>query len=634
MTTTRNKRLAALCCYLIVLLPKLLMILHALPLRTISDETATISGAAYLAGYDWSAVVSHAGYYGQGFYSLFFWVFLLTDNPVIIFRTILALCAVLQSLLVFLVFDLADRDFEIRSIPAIMAVSVFAGYMPTSRILFLFNENMLNLLCWLIIYAVFRAARATSMRNRTLWSVLVALLLCWSMTMHLRMKILMIAMAMSVALAGVLYVLGKREKHKSDEVEKNARKAGMSSVVSVKTLAPAIAVVCAVFACCYKLAQVFIARMQAALWITDTGANLRNGSTNLKIKVDVFTKDYVKTILNSVFGQVTTYTMFTGCTFLLALLLLVRWYLVYRRSSSKIVTPMLITGLAFLLAAGGMTAAQAIRWGNDVYPALAALRTDMVYSYKSFTYIRYLGIFAGPLTVLGMMCGLQLWEVRVEPASSDPDTKVWKTTAGVERSGRLTFHREVVAYCAILIFLLAYWFRMIQPFIEYNLFGREPFLTFMWLYQAIGERISLYRIGIGFLILFSVVQMILVWKRRLPAVLILATLLLMASYVFGAKYWDYMDQYTNAMTVEQTVEDLKANEAEILEGQHADPVKDHPVIYYLDHSGMTDHNTYYLLQFWLPRWTIIPLTDEDPIPQGEGVVIVSSDGGYGAAYGS
>ena len=51
-----------------------------------ADEFGTIAGASYFAGLDWSNVVSHISYYGFGYSVLMAPIFLITDNPVVIFQ--------------------------------------------------------------------------------------------------------------------------------------------------------------------------------------------------------------------------------------------------------------------------------------------------------------------------------------------------------------------------------------------------------------------------------------------------------------------------------------------------------------------------------------------------------------------
>ena len=92
-TTAKNetlKRWAVLAClFLVAWIPRVILCMQTVPVRTLSDELATISGAAYFAGLDWSAVISNAGYYGSGFSALFAPLFLLTDNPFVIYKGML-----------------------------------------------------------------------------------------------------------------------------------------------------------------------------------------------------------------------------------------------------------------------------------------------------------------------------------------------------------------------------------------------------------------------------------------------------------------------------------------------------------------------------------------------------------------
>jgi hypothetical protein len=56
------------------------------PMYMSTDELGTIVGAVELAGLDWSNDIKNSGYYGFVYYSLFFFVFKITDDPIIIYR--------------------------------------------------------------------------------------------------------------------------------------------------------------------------------------------------------------------------------------------------------------------------------------------------------------------------------------------------------------------------------------------------------------------------------------------------------------------------------------------------------------------------------------------------------------------
>src|SRR5699024_5766228 len=102
--------------FLLATLPRVIFCLVMIPVGVLSDETATISGGAYLAGYDWSQVIQHAGYYGTGFTALMAPLFMVTDDPVIIYRGIGMACAVLQGASSLIVYRIFTKYFSIEKI--------------------------------------------------------------------------------------------------------------------------------------------------------------------------------------------------------------------------------------------------------------------------------------------------------------------------------------------------------------------------------------------------------------------------------------------------------------------------------------------------------------------------------------
>lgn len=136
--------------FILAVLPKIILALQAFPLKTFSDEVATIASAASLAGYDWSAVVSHAGYYGAGFFWIFAPVFRVTDNPVIIYRVILIGCSLVQACIAPICYYLMNQYFHISDKRYGFIGSIACSYLVMTRATLLFNEHILVLLIWVI----------------------------------------------------------------------------------------------------------------------------------------------------------------------------------------------------------------------------------------------------------------------------------------------------------------------------------------------------------------------------------------------------------------------------------------------------------------------------------------------------
>lgn len=180
--------------FLFAVLPKIWLAMQTYPLKTFSDEVATIASAASLAGYDWSAVVSQAGYYGAGFYWIFAPVFMLTDDPIIIYRALLIGCSIVQALVAPICYYMLGYYFKMEDKKSRVLVSLCCSYLVMTRATILFNEHILILLVWIavLLLAKLHEYREHAWKKRG-YTVLLMFVFAYSMTIHTRMLTFWIA---------------------------------------------------------------------------------------------------------------------------------------------------------------------------------------------------------------------------------------------------------------------------------------------------------------------------------------------------------------------------------------------------------------------------------------------------------
>ena len=98
LRSMKGKRTDIIIIYLICLITKVVISLRVYPVLYLSDEVSALSATALAAGFDWSAVVSHAGYYGFGFLALLVPLFNIVRSPVWIYRIILIIFSMIEAL--------------------------------------------------------------------------------------------------------------------------------------------------------------------------------------------------------------------------------------------------------------------------------------------------------------------------------------------------------------------------------------------------------------------------------------------------------------------------------------------------------------------------------------------------------
>ncbi len=556
-----NGFVCCLLCLLIAIIPRGILISDTLPLRTVSDEIATISGAAYLAGYDWSEVVSHAGYYGQGFYSLFFWVYRLSDNPIVIYHSLLWISVFFQTSIIPIIYYILRRYFNITNNCLIAVIALIGSYLTTTRVDITYNENILVVLCWWIVFLLFKWIHAETLFKRNIYLILIGILMGWGITIHIRILVFIFAMI----LAAIFYKL----YFSSSRIHMMIFLAIPSFVV------PSFFVV---------------EKVKNVLWKAgESSQELRNASVKLSTKAELFESTTWKTFFNIIFGQINTITIFSCGLFVIAIISILLYLLKKQEEKQTLeYKQIFLISTTLILAIGGTIFAQSISWMDGAYNGLAREGTDAdIYGYKAFTYIRYFGIYVSPLIILGIsILAKQLVNVR------DCMKVSWILILGLQ----------------------IYWLLFIQKYISSNIHAREVFIVFSkWeRYKEISG--SLYLYGVHFIIIFSLLGYLLSRKNKFHIVLICSCFILVYEYMYAGYKQDVTIQKQNYEYIDESYAFFENISVE--RGNE---------LYYIDVSDATDHNTYYLVQIYLPKYKIVPVTLDF---EKEDAIIISNGKNY------
>ena len=383
--------------FLIAMVPRVILIFTVTdPLRTPMDELSTMSAAAHMAGLEWTAAVEYGNhYYGGGMTILMTPLFKLITDPVMLYRACLVFCAVLQSLAAPIAYHILSRYMRVKKNAYLYLASLAAGFLMVNRALVIYNEHMLVLVSWLAALVLCRLVSESrkekqDYRLRAVYSVLLMLLLSYSLTLHTRAKTLWCALVVLVILYFLMY--------------KKWLVAKIPALVSG--------------AAGYWLAGRFIYWSKTTLWLWQEGDALKNTSVNLNLSKELLIspvswQGWFATIV----GQVHTSVTFTGgfSAIVITLLVIYLWksgtdIFVKRKKLSVenpeqfIVRPyILVLGAFFMMCIGATILAQSVTWMFRVQEALlnSTYETN-AYGYKAFTYFRYYGAYMGPFFLAGM----------------------------------------------------------------------------------------------------------------------------------------------------------------------------------------------------------------------------------------
>ncbi|MCM1568126.1 MAG: hypothetical protein NC081_01615 [Roseburia sp.] len=553
-------RLAA---FLLAFIPRVLLNMTAYPLRTLSDELATISSAAYFAGKDWSLVVGNANYYGFGFSVLFAPLFHFVDNPVVLYRTMLITESLLQSLVALIAFHLMTRYYGITHSLYVTVCSVACSYMVVTRTMIVYNEHALIFCSWLIAWLLlilYDGVKTGDGKRKNGGSFLIICVLTYALTLHTRSVIYWIALAV----VALLYLIAERKM-----------------LLSWKILAP-LAVAG------YLGSKEIVRLVQKLLWATKENGALKNTKINIRLSLDFLRPENRGPWSNIVLGQMNTAAVISGGLLIIGLILGIVLLFRYGKhvftakgKKTEIEWNYLLILLYFGLLILGTIAAQSLMWLKQTKEAMELGTGTWAYGMKATTYMRYMGPYLGPVLLAVLAYMHQAAGSRIK--------------SGKANTGSLLAVFGMIVTWALHLL----WGRRVYPYVYQNTYALECYLPAAL--QNIRDLHLERNLYIPATILSALLALFFCLcyykKKTMPAVVVLAGYL-MYQYCYNAVAYDLVDQKAYYYTVQSSYELVKSLEEQ--PDFHLDS------IYVVESRELKDHQNYYLLQFYMNDYRIVP----------------------------
>lgn len=516
--------------FLLCFLPRAISSLFMDYTMYIADETSTISGVTLLTDMDWSNVISQVGYYGVGFTVLFTPLYSLFDDPFVIYHIMLLVMCLLQSLPVLIAYRIMRYHLKETNNLVCLIAAVSANYMVTRRPNNVTNEHPLILLSWLIVWLLFILVDTLDdYKKKVFFSALLALAMGYAMTIHERGILYVVALIIMVAL--FLWVYRRL-------------------LISPVTFG-------IIYGACYYGANLLKIKVLENNW-----SNLTNAVSNTSVSFDYLT-NWLKALptargMASILGPVTTISMVTGGLFLLSFCIAIvfLWKGIFGRkqligvtgaesgsgsageagsevggagkTSRKDKAPRkewmfegmpvydkqrLFLLFLFLFACISMSIlSQSMSWTPNLNAAYILGTGRNRYGLKILTYIRYFGIYVGPLVLITMY-------------------SIWKYG---EQCRRLMIYVLFGAF-----FLARFWMVEIQPYIAKSSNALEAFLPFsLESRDNLQFRMLFYTGGIFVLLLFAVLCYYCLRRKKQLTLLVALLLLILYQFFYNVKTFD------------------------------------------------------------------------------------------------
>lgn len=466
--------------FLAAWIPRVILCMQTVPVRTLSDELATMSGAAYFAGLDWSGVISNAGYYGSGFSALFFPLFLLTDNPFVIYKGMLIGASAFQALIAPISFHILSRYFKVERKALLIPASLACSFMVVTRTTIFYNEHILIFISWVAAWLLCILATTDEKGKKRLYTLLLTALFGYALTIHTR------ALTYWLALGAVIVFYGWVHR---------------KWLVSPLVFAGGGVVF-------YVLGNKFVDLVQKGIWLAGNQP-LRNESVVIHPPTDLLSPDTWQAWFSIIFGQLNTISAVTGGFILLSVIIAfcVIWKGIVKRQGEPLYTAVLVF---FFLCCGATIFAQSFSWLGGVIGGIQEGYGTKIYGMKAVTYVRYFGPYVGPV----FMCGLSVLFSRQE---------------------KLKQYLRVTAVLYAVLTLV--WCVLILPYIKDSFTTMEVYMAFAGSKRQEAD-IWKYLMGVIVPLLVFLIWMWL-WKRKktgwIPVIL---CFFLFYQYSYNAFYYD------------------------------------------------------------------------------------------------
>lgn len=561
--------------FLLSFLPKAILCFFMYPVSVLSDEVATIAGATLLTSYDWSSVISHAGYYGTGMSILVASLFWITDNPIVIYRGIGLLATFMQSITAVIGYSILKRNFKIKNQAVLVIISVVASYLVAVRGILIFNEHALILVAWVIAWILMKLQDESSYKKqKIIYTVALTLLLTYSLTLHTRSILLWIAVGFAIVFYAWTY-----------------RKCLISIPTSV------------VFGGIgYVVAEWYVHIIQKEIWLVDDASQIHNTTITTSGQFSLlFDSENWRAWANIVLGQLHTVGIMTGGILILAALFVIHllWRSVFFRKRFlkesgeevqylRAAYPVLIFCVAFIVI---NIAGQSISWLGDGVGAINSGYWSDAYGVKGFTYVRYLAPTMGPLFLVFLGYAYQCRE------------KV------------LIYMKPALAALCVLEF---YWMVCIVPYLVHNTQQVALEFYFPFSFQKFTDDLSIkiffppifFTFGLFFLFWWGL------QKRKIQIPIGILAVGLIYSYIFLGVTWDLAGErkgYAHGNAGYELLHSIQ------------DEVELPKEITVQDIRNIGDHQNWFIYQILLNRYKILPATIEDTADTISSDIVFSND---------
>ena len=352
----------------------LIGVINSYPLHTSTDELGGIVGAAHFAGLDWSGIISNGGYYGFGYYSLFFWIFKITDSPLIIYRVIISITALIKVMIIPISYYILKNYLHVNS-GYIYIIAFMMPFLHTSTVGAISNEYILELTLWLVIFLTCKIVENMNNWKLIIYSILLIFTCLYSLFIHTRALTLIIALILVFTIYGI--------------IDRNKKVIFIVNGIIIS----------------YFISKKIIELYQNSIYKI-SGSEIRNGSVVVNLGFNLLDKNTWDVWFHMIVGLIGTESIITGGLLILGIVT-VTWYLIYLFKIKRDILGIqgnMILAITVLCIGATIVAFCVSDWFAGMLATWGQEGASKNYAYKGLAYVRYWNIYVPPF----IMCIIAL----------------------------------------------------------------------------------------------------------------------------------------------------------------------------------------------------------------------------------
>lgn len=305
-------------------------------------------------------------------------------------------------------------------------------------------------------------------------------------------------------------------------------------------------------------------------------------NTAINASTPAFSLDSIKGLTAIVLGEINTIGAYTGGISYIAIITCI--YILFkclnRREKTEAGDDKLFAIIIFCGACVAITIVGMFpTWGPGIIIGINKGITKNYYSYKGLTYLRYFGPYLGPLLMVMLLF------------------------AGKCKS---EMHKIIFAAIVVIIPVQIYWMENIIPLIAKNSNTNPAFMLFALWHENKGFGSYIYYIGIMYMVFMPFAYQRLLYYKEELASLLLVLAILFAQYIYSVYAMDVPWAEKNIVQADSGYKWIKELENKI---ELPDEV------YVKDNISTTWHKSYYIYQFMLNRYVIMPQEPDETIDE-------------------